>query len=202
MQTPFSDKDKKWIQKKIWKKYSKVAKNPDGLFKYPTGRAGLTTLNYDPEFLKLLPETVAASYCGVGNPFTLGPITSGDAVLDVGCGAGVDTLISAMMIGPSGKAVGIDLTPVMLKRAKQNLSKMDLTNVVFEEGSAETLPFEDNYFHVAISNGALNLIPDKSRAFGEIYRVLKTGGRLMVADEILTGEFPREKEIIMKSWAR
>ena len=123
-------------------------------------------------------------------------------MLDVGCGAGVDTLISAMMIGPSGKAVGIDLTPVMLKRAKQNLSKMDLTNVVFEEGSAETLPFEDNYFHVAISNGALNLIPDKSRAFGEIYRVLKTGGRLMVADEILTGEFPREKEIIMKSWAR
>jgi SAM-dependent methyltransferase len=202
MQTQFTQKDIKWIQKKICKKYSKVAKNPDGLFKYPTGHAGLTALKYDPEFLKVLPEAVAASYCGVGNPFTLGPINEGDAVLDVGCGAGVDTFISAMMIGPSGKAVGIDLTPAILKKAKNNLLKMNLTNVVFEEGSAEELSFEDSSFNVVTSNGALNLIPDKARAFGEIYRVLKTGGRLMAADEILTGELPKEKDKIMKSWAR
>ena len=202
METQFTTKDKKWIQKKIWKTYSKAAKNPDGMFRYPTGHEGLKTLKYDPELLQALPAEVAASYCGVGNPFTLGPIDKGDEVLDVGCGAGVDTLFSAMMTGPTGKVVGIDLTPAMLKRAKKNLSKTDLKNVVFKEGSAENLPFADGDFMIVTSNGALNLVPDKARAFGEIYRVLKPGGRLMVADEILTGELPKEKDKIIKSWAQ
>ena len=202
METHFTTKEKKWIQKTIWKTYSKVAKNPDGRFRYPTGHEGLKTLKYDPELLQTLPEEVAASYCGVGNPFTLGPIHEGDNVLDVGCGAGVDTLFSAMMAGSSGKVVGIDLTPAMLKRAKKNLSKTDLKNVVLKEGSVENLPFPDQVFDVVTSNGALNLVPDKVRAFGEIYRVLKPGGRLMVADEILIGELPKEKDKIMKSWAQ
>ena len=202
METQFTQKDRKWIQKKIRKTYSKAAKDPDGLFSYPTGHAGLTTLRYDPELLRALPEEVAASYCGVGNPFTLGPINEGDTVLDVGCGAGVDTLFSAMMTGASGKVVGIDLTPAMLARANKNLSKMDLKNVTFEEGSVENLPFADEDFNIVTSNGALNLIPDKTRAIGEIYRVLKTNGRLMVADEILIGELPKEKDKIIKSWAQ
>src|SRR5210317_603163 len=108
METQFTSKDKRWIQKTIRKKYSKAAKNPGGLFRYPTGHEGLTTLKYDPELLRALPAEVVASYCGVGNPFTLGPIDEGDDVLDVGCGAGVDALFSAMMTGPSGKVVGID----------------------------------------------------------------------------------------------
>ena len=202
METEFTTQDKKWIQKTIRKTYSKAAKNPDGLFRYPTGLEGLKTLKYDPDLLRILPAEVAACYCGVGNPFTLGPIDEGDDVLDVGCGAGVDTLFSAMMTGPSGKAVGIDLTPAMLQRAEKNLSKTDVTNVVFNEGSAENLPFADGDFKVVTSNGALNLVPDKARAFGEIYRVLKPGGRLMVADEILIGEPPREKDKIIRSWAQ
>ncbi len=202
METQFTVKDKKWIQKTIWKTYSKAAENPDGLFRYPTGHEGLKTLKYDPELLQALPAEVAASYCGVGNPFTLGSVDKGDEVLDVGCGAGVDTLFSAMMTGPTGKVVGVDLTPAMLKRAKKNLSKTDLKNVVFKEGSAENLPFADEDFDVVTSNGALNLVPDKARAFGEIYRVLKPGGRLMVADEILIGELPEEKDKIIKSWAQ
>ena len=202
METQFTAKDKKWIQKTIWKTYSKAAKNPDGMFRYPTGHEGLKSLKYDPELLKTLPAEVAASYCGVGNPFALGPINEGDVVLDVGCGAGVDTLFSAMMTGPLGKAVGLDLTPAMLERAKKNLSKTDLKMVRFEEGSVENLPFTDEEFDVVTSNGALNLVPDKARAFGEIYRVLKPGGRLMVADEILTGELPKEKDKIIKSWAQ
>jgi SAM-dependent methyltransferase len=202
METQFTTKDKKWIQKTIWKTYSKAAKNPDGLFSYPTGHEGLKTLKYDPELLQTLPAEVVASYCGVGNPFTLGPINEGDEVLDVGCGAGVDTLFSAMMTGSSGKVVGLDFTPAMLKRAKKNLSKTDLNNVRFEEGSVENLPFTDENFDVVTSNGALNLVPDKARAFGEIYRVLKPGGRLMVADEILIGELPKEKDKIIKSWAQ
>ena len=202
MKIQFTTKDKKWIQKTIWKTYSKAAKNPDGLFRYPTGFEGLKTLKYDSELLQALPVEVAASYCGVGNPFTLGPIRKGDKVLDVGCGAGVDTLFSAMMTGSSGKAVGIDLTPAMLERAKKNLSKTDLKNVVFKEGSVESLSFPEEDFDVVTSNGALNLVPDKARAFGEIYRVLKTGGRLMVADEILIGKLPQEKDKIIKSWAQ
>ena len=201
METQFTAKDKKWIQKKIWKTYKKAAKNPDGLFRYPTGHEGLETLKYDSELLQALPAEVAASYCGVGNPFTLGSINEGDDVLDVGCGAGVDTLFSAMMTGASGKVVGIDLTPAMLQRAKKNLSKTDLKNVRFEEGSVENLPFTDEDFDAVTSNGALNLVPDKAKAFGEIYRVLKPGGRLMVADEILIDELPKEKDKIIKSWA-
>jgi arsenite methyltransferase len=202
METQFTVKDKKWIQKTIWKTYSKAAENPDGLFRYPTGHEGLKTLKYDPELLQALPAEIAASYCGVGNPFTLGSVDKGDEVLDVGCGAGVDTLFSAMMTGPTGKVVGIDLTPAMLKRAKKNLSKTDLKNVAFKEGSVENLPFADEDFDVVTSNGALNLVPDKARAFGEIYRVLKPGGRLMVADEILIGELPEEKDKIIKRWAQ
>jgi SAM-dependent methyltransferase len=202
METQFTTRDKKWIKKTIWKTYSKAAKGPKDLFNYPTGHEGLTALKYDPELLRSLPPEVAASYCGVGNPFTLGPINEGDDVLDVGCGAGVDTLFSAMMTGPTGKVVGIDLTPAMLKRAKKNLSKTDLKNVVFKEGSVENLPFADEDFDVVTSNGALNLVPDKARAFGEIYRVLKPDGRLMVADEILIGELPKEKDKIIKSWAQ
>jgi SAM-dependent methyltransferase len=202
MDTQFTTQDKKWIQSTIRETYSKAAKGPKGLFNYPTGHEGLTALTYDPELLQALPAEVAASYCGVGNPFTLGSINEGDCVLDVGCGAGVDTLFSAMMTGPSGKVVGIDLTPAMLERAKKNLSITDLKNVVFKEGSAENLPFADKEFDVVTSNGALNLVPDKAKAFAEIYRVLKPGGRLMVADEILIGELPKEKDKIIKSWAQ
>jgi SAM-dependent methyltransferase len=202
MKTQFTAQDKRWIQKTIRETYSKAAKGPKGLFNYPTGYEGLSALKYDPELLRSLPPEVAASYCGVGNPFTLGPINAGDAVLDVGCGAGVDTLFSAKRTGPSGKVVGIDLTPAMLERAKKNLSMTDLKNVRLEEGSVENLPFADEDFDVVTSNGALNLVPDKARAFGEIYRVLKPGGRLMVADLILTGKLPKEKEKRLKSWAQ
>jgi arsenite methyltransferase len=202
MNIEFTPQDKKWINKTIWKTYSKAAKGSKGLFNYPTGHEGLTALKYDPELLQALPPETTVSYCGVGNPFTLGPINEGDDVLDVGCGAGVDTLFSAMMAGPSGKVVGLDLTPAMLERAKKNLLKTDLKNVRFEEGSVENLPFADEDFDVVTSNGALNLVPDKASAFGEIYRVLKPGGRILVADEILIGELPEEKDKIMKSWAQ
>lgn len=202
METQFTAQDKRWIQKTILETYSKAAKSPESLFSYPTGYKALKALNYDPELLQALPSDVTASYCGVGNPLTLGPVNQGNAVLDVGCGAGVDTLLSAMMTGPSGKVVGIDLTPAMLERARKNLAMTDLKNVTFKQGSAENLPLADGAFDVVTSNGALNLVPDKAKAVAEIYRVLKPGGRLMVADEILIGELPKEKEKIIKSWAQ
>lgn len=202
MEAQISQEDRNRIEAAIRRKYVKVAGSPEGLFKYPTGRAGLETLNYDPALIKSLPEDVVASYCGVGNPFSIGPINEGEAVLDIGCGAGVDTLLAAMMAGPTGTAAGIDLTAEMLERAEVNLKLTGLRNVTFQKASGEKLPFEDNSFDVVISNGVINLIPDKAATLKEAMRVLKPGGRLMIADQILTGSLPADLKDRIDKWSQ
>ncbi len=197
-----TSQDKQRIEEGIREKYVKVAVSPEGLFHYPTGRAGLEALRYDPKLIRALPEPVAAAYCGVGNPFTLGPIHSGEAVLDIGCGAGVDTIMAALMAGPSGSGTGIDLVPEMLERAQENARLAGALNVEFMEGSAEELPFSDNTFDVVISNGVFNLVVDKVKALGEVYRVLKPGGRFMLADQVLAGELPKDTQARIENWAR
>lgn len=197
-----TSKDRKRIQESIRGKYTKAANNPKNLFKYPTGRLGLETLNYDSEIVQALPDAVAISYCGVGNPFTLGPIREAEAVLDVGCGAGVDTIVAANKVGSIGHVAGIDMVPEMLAQAKDNVQMMDLKNIIFLEASAEKLPLSDASFDVVISNGVFNLVVDKPRALAEAFRVLKPGGRFMVADQILVGQLPEDKEARIKSWFR
>ena len=202
METKFSSDERERIREGISEKYKKVASSPEGKFSYPTGRAGLEGQKYDPEILRALPEDILASYCGVGNPFSLGPINKGEAVLDIGCGAGVDTLVAAIMVGSEGHVTGIDLTPEMLKRATANLGKTSLKNVTFHEGSGEQLPFPDEAFDVVISNGVFNLIPDKAKALGEVFRVLKLSGRFLLGDQILTGDMPADSESMVENWAR
>jgi arsenite methyltransferase len=189
MEPKLSSKDRKRIEESIRQKYTKGSENPDGLFAYPSGKAGIEALKYDPEIIRALPETVLASYCGVGDPFSLGPIHDGETVLDIGCGGGVDTFIAAMMVGPTGKAVGIDTVPKMLERAAKNLQETTVANVTFREASAEPLPFADESLDVIISNGVFNLVPDKSKALREAFRVLKPKGRLIIADQVLTEKF-------------
>ncbi len=197
-----SSRDRKRIEKGLRQKYVRVAINPEGNFQYPTGKAGLKGQNYDPVILDSLPDAVLSSYCGVGNPFSLGPINKGEAVLDVGCGAGVDSLVAAAMVGPNGKVVGIDLIREMLERAKKNLRMTTFANVTFEKASAEDLPFPDASFNAVISNGVINLIPGKLKALKEIHRALKPCGRLMVADQVLTGDQPENTESMVANWAK
>jgi len=201
MKTKFNSDETKRIREGINEKYKRVAISPEGNFNYPTGRAGLEGQEYDSEVLRALPKDVLASYCGVGNPFSLGPINKDEAVLDIGCGTGVDTLVAAIMVGSEGQVTGIDLIPEMLKRARTNLEKTSLQNVTFQEGSAEQLPFPNGTFDVVISNGVFNLIPDKAKALREVFRVLKPSGRFLLADQILMGETPADTESMVKNWA-
>lgn len=202
MENELSIQDKQQIAETIRKKYARVAENPEGLFRYPTGRAGLVALNYAPDIIEALPDQVRAAYCGVGNPFTLGPIQPGEAVLDIGCGAGVDSLVAARMVGPSGSVTGIDLVPEMLAKARENTQIAGADNITFMEASAEHLPFPDHHFDVVISNGVFNLVVDKVKALEEVHRVLKPGGRFMLADQVLTGELPKETKARVENWAR
>jgi len=202
MKARFTAADRSRIEKVIREKYAKAARSPEGLFRYPTGRAGLEALTYDPAMIRALSEAAVASYCGVGNPFTLGEIHAGETVLDIGCGGGVDTFVAAFLVGLTGQAVGIDATPEMLERARRNHLEVPLARVAFLPASAEELPFRDQRFHVVISNGVFNLIPDKARALTEVLRVLKPEGRFMIADQILTGELPEDSAARVASWAR
>ena len=202
MENELTAQDKRLIEENIRGKYLKVAASPEGLFRYPTGRAGLEALHYPPEVIKALPEKVAASYCGVGNPFSLGPVNRGEAVLDIGCGSGIDSIIAVNLVGPEGKVTGIDLVPEMLARARENARMAGVEYVTFMEASAEQLPFPDHSFDVVISNGVFNLVVDKVKALAEVYRVLKPGGRFMLADQVLAGELPKETKARVANWAR
>lgn len=201
MVSRFTAEEKERITEGIRQKYEKVAISPRGNFRYPTGRKGLEAQNYDPELLNRLPDEVAESFCGVGNPFSLGTIPQGGAVLDAGCGAGVDSLIAAMIVGPAGIVFGIDLVPEMVERARLNLGKTSLNNVEFKHSSADNTGFPDSIFDAVISNGAINLIPEKATAMAEFFRVLKPEGRLMIADQILVGEPPGDTRAMVDNWA-
>jgi len=200
MASKINSEDLQKIAAGINKKFTQVAVSPEGQFKYPTGKNGLTRLNYENSLIDKLPDEVAASYCGVGNPFSLGEIQQGENVLDVGCGAGVDTFFAAVLTGPTGSVVGVDLVPEMISRAKSNQRLMNLDNVDFQNVSGEDLPFPNDSFDVVISNGVINLIPDKQAALAEIARVLKPSGRLMLADQISAGNIEKDLSARLANW--
>jgi arsenite methyltransferase len=202
MEAKLSSKEQRKIETGIRDKYVQVAASPGGHFNYPVGRAGLKALGYDPTWTDRLPEHVADSYCGVGNPFSLGEIRPGDSVLDIGCGAGVDTMIAAMMVGSHGRAMGIDLVPEMVRRAEKNRRQMGAANLRFREADAATLDIGDNSFDVVISNGAFNLIPGKGEALETIFRMLKPAGKLMLADQIARGPVAKDLKARIDNWFR
>jgi len=176
------------IDQALCERFRAVAHSPEGLFSYPTGLAGLRALDYPAEALAALPEDVLACYCGVGNPFAAGFPDPGETVLDVGCGAGVDTLVAAHYVGASGLVAGLEFSPEMVLRGQKNIRACGIAAVGFAQGRAERLPFADAAFDRVISNGVFNLVQDKTEALSEAHRVLKPGGLVQVADQILESD--------------
>jgi len=184
----------------VQQEYEEVATNPSLGFHFHTGRPLATLLGYDPADVVPLPEVAVESFAGVGNPWIWGRLTTGDTVVDVGSGAGLDALIAARQVGPNGRVVGVDMTPAMLSKARSNAALVGIENVEFREGLAEALPVDDGFADVITSNGVINLCPDKDAAYRELYRVLKPGGRLQIADIIVRRAVPRDAREDIDLW--
>ena len=189
------------IRSVILKKYAEVSRSAIGKFTYLTGIEGARALEYDESVLSRVPNELFKSFCGVGNPFQGGLISRGESLLDVGCGSGIDLLVASQYIGETGRVCGVDITPQMRELAEINVRSAGLKNVEVREGSAESIPYEDNAFDIVISNGVLNLSTQKELAFLEIFRVLAPGGRLQFADIILEGEKSRETPCTIEAWS-
>jgi SAM-dependent methyltransferase len=175
------DIDVELLKSEIKKTYASVSEQPEQDFIFPTGRAWAEDLGY-PEEVANVPESAVESFAGVANPWQLGRLEPGRRVLDLGSGAGTDSLVAAQMVGERGHVTGIDMTPAMLAKARAAAAEMGLSNVEFVGGEAERLPFPDESFDVVISNGVIDLIPDKDAVFAELHRVLVPGGRMQIAD--------------------
>ena len=193
------DIDVDLLKSEIKKTYASVSLDPAADFIFPTGRAWAEDLGY-PRELANVPEGAAESFAGVANPWNLGCLASGERVLDLGCGAGTDSLIAAQMVGPQGHVTGVDMTPEMLAKARAAAAEMNATNVEFVEAEAEDLPFEDASYDIVISNGVIDLVPDKDAVFAEIYRVLAPGGRIQIADVTIQNPVSEEGRRKIDLW--
>jgi arsenite methyltransferase len=191
--------DVELLKSEIKKTYSSVSDDPDRDFIFPTGRAWAEDLEYPAE-LANVPDSAVESFAGVANPWQLGRLAAGERVLALGSGAGTDSLIAAQMIGDTGRVTGIDMTPKMLARARAAASEMGIDNAEFVEAEAEQLPFPDASFDVVISNGVIDLIPDKDAVFAELFRVLAPGGRIQIADVTIQNPVSEEGRRDIDLW--
>lgn len=188
------------LRNEIRTKYARAANSQEKLFKYPTGRSGARGLGYPEKFIESAPRRVVEGFCGIGNPLAIMPEEPGSKVLDVGCGTGFDLFCSSREIGENGLAAGIDITPEMVYQAAQLLKIPSISNIKAICNAVENISFLDETFDIVISNGTLNLSPDKPNAFREILRVLRPGGRLQFADLILKRALP-EGEKTLRNWS-
>jgi arsenite methyltransferase len=188
------------LRQAIQEEYTAVAQDPGRGYHFHTGRPLASMLGYQNEWLEDIPERSIASFAGTGNPFRTGQLQPGERVVDVGSGAGIDSLISAKMVGPDGLVIGIDMTEAMLEMARKSAREAGSGNVEFREGLAESLPVPDGWADVVISNGVLNLVPDKLAALQEMARVLKPAGRLQIGDILVQEAVPEDAKQQIDLW--
>jgi arsenite methyltransferase len=189
------------LRDEIQKTYTEVSTGPGDAFIFPTGRPWAEDLGYPQPELANVPDATVASFAGVANPHSLGRIQEGAVVLDLGCGAGTDLLIAAQMVGASGHVIGVDMTPAMLRVAAASARQMDLADrVELHESLIECLPLPDAEVDVVISNGVIDLCPDKDAVFDEIDRVLKPGGRMQFADVVIRNEVSEDARKRIDLW--
>jgi len=188
------------LREEIRKTYTEVSTDTERDFIFPTGRAWAQELGYPEPELSRVPDATVESFAGVANHWPLGRIEPGSVVLDLGCGAGTDLLIAAQMTGPSGRVIGVDMTPSMLERAHASAREMGIESVELHESMIEALPLDDASVDVVISNGVIDLVPDKDAVFDEIDRVLRPGGRLQLADVVIHHEVSEDARARIDLW--
>ncbi len=200
MSTPEIPVDVDVLREEIRKTYTDVSTDQEQDFIFPTGRTWAADLGYPEPELSRIPDTAVESFAGVANHWVLGRVGEGSVVLDLGCGAGTDLLIAAQMTGPSGRAIGVDMTAAMLDGARASATEMGIENVELHESLIESLPLDDASVDLVISNGVIDLIPAKDAVFDEIDRVLRPGGRLQIADVVIHKEVSEDARKNIDLW--
>jgi arsenite methyltransferase len=193
--------DRDRLRASIQDKYTAVAETPERGFHFHTGRPLAAMLGYAADDLERLPHATVESFAGTGNPFTMGRLRPGETVLDLGAGAGFDTLLAAHQVGPTGRVIAVDMTEAMLERTRAGARALGLTNVEARLGYAEALPVDDASVDVVISNGVVNLTPDKVAVMEEIRRVLRPGGRIQIGDIVVHREVPQDARDNIELWS-
>ena len=203
MSTPptVPDVDLEGLRCEIRKEYAEVANHPTRGFHFHTGRPLARLLGYEEVWLHGVPERSIESFAGTGNPFAMGAAQNGERVVDIGCGAGIDSLIAAQMVAPKGSVIGVDMTPEMLEKARTSAAEAELSDVLdVRKGHAEALPVEDGWADLVISNGVVNLCPDKLQVFREMLRVLRPGGRIQIGDILVQKAVPESAKRDIDLW--
>jgi SAM-dependent methyltransferase len=188
------------LRRAIQDEYAEVATDPSAGFHFHTGRPLAALLGYDPADVDRLPDVAVESFAGVGTPWIWGRLAPGETVVEVGSGAGLDAIIATRQVGPTGRVVGVDMTPAMLEKARANVALAGAANVEFREGLAEALPVPDAFADVITSNGVINLCSDKDAVYRELFRALKPGGRLQIADIVVKRAVPRDAREDIDLW--